>query len=85
MGRGFKILRIWLAFVVIALVGGVILVSRLDSILKDAVEEHEPFTGVSVTLENRAVAQRRRSDIRTDVGNPPDIRPTPPSNWAALR
>ena len=43
MGRGFKIFAGIIAFVVIALVGGVILVySKLDSILKDAVEEYGP-------------------------------------------
>ena len=75
MGRGFKIFGGIIAFVVIALVGGVILVySKLDSILKDAVEEYgTQFTGVSVTLEKVELSPESGVGLISGliVGNPP--------------
>lgn len=75
MGRGFKIFGGIIAFVVIALVGGVILVySKLDSILKDAVEEYgTQFTGVSVTLEKVELSPESGLGLISGliVGNPP--------------
>tara|TARA_R110002110_G_scaffold11656_4_gene55822 strand:+ start:4072 stop:4896 length:825 start_codon:yes stop_codon:yes gene_type:complete len=52
MSRGFKIVGGILAIVVIAIVGVVVFIySNLDSIVKDAVEEHGPrYAGVSVKL-----------------------------------
>lgn len=75
MGRTFKIIGGIVAVVIIAVVAVFVYVySNLDSIVKDAVEEHGPrYTGVSVKLEKVELSPENGEGKLSGliVGNPP--------------